>query len=62
MITKPGSVRDKRLEDQQALEEIRRLFARYREIAHHGRAREHDDVSPAARTREAERDKRAPRR
>ena len=62
MIMKPGPVRDKRLEDQQALEEIRHLFARYREIARHGQAREHDDVSPAASPREPEPDRRAPGR
>ena len=62
MITKPGPVRDKRREDQHALEEIRHLFARYREIARHGQAREHDDVSPAASPRTPERDKRTPGR
>lgn len=59
MVVKPGPVRDKRREDQQALEEIRHLFARYREIARHGRARERD-VSPAARTREPDAAKRMP--
>ena len=29
----PGPVRDTRRDDQQALEEIRRLFARYRQVA-----------------------------
>jgi hypothetical protein len=51
VIVKPGPVRDERREDQQALEEIRHLFARYREIARHGRARERD-ASPVARTPE----------
>ena len=61
MIVKPGPVRDKRRDDEQALEEIRHLFARYREIARHGQVREHD-VSPAARTREPERAKHVPGR
>jgi hypothetical protein len=33
--------RDTRSDDQQALEEIRRLFARYREAARHGVVIEH---------------------
>ena len=60
-MIKPGPARDKRRDDEQALEEIRHLFARYREIARHGQAREHD-VSPTARTREPERAKRVPGR
>jgi len=35
---RPEPVRDMRRDDQQALEEIRRLFARYRQIARHGQA------------------------
>jgi hypothetical protein len=35
--------RDTRVEDQQALEEIRSLFARYRRIARHGMVTEHDE-------------------
>jgi hypothetical protein len=45
--TRPAPVRDKRREDQQALEEIRRLFARYRQVARHGRATERDEPSEA---------------
>jgi hypothetical protein len=37
--------RDARSDDQQALEEIRRLFARYREGARHGVVIEHDEPS-----------------
>jgi hypothetical protein len=54
VVMKPEPVRDKRREDEQALEEIRRLFARYREAARLGQARERDD-SPEARTDEPER-------
>jgi len=61
VIVKPGPARDERRDDQQALEEIRQLFARYREMARHGQARERD-VSPTARTREPERAKRVPGR
>ena len=44
MVTvEPRPVRDKRRDDQEALEEIRRLFARYREAARHGRVRDRDD-------------------
>ena len=53
MNVSPGSVRDKRREDEQALEEIRRLFARYRQVARHGQATERDEP-PEARTDEAE--------
>lgn len=35
--------RDTRTDDQQALEEIRRLFARYRESARHAVVIEHDE-------------------
>jgi hypothetical protein len=61
MTVNPGPVRDKRREDEQALEEIRRLFARYREAARLGQARERDD-SPEARTDEPERAKDRPDR
>jgi hypothetical protein len=37
--------RDARSDDQQALEEIRVLFARYREGARHGVVIEHDEPS-----------------
>jgi hypothetical protein len=36
--------RDPRRDDQQALEEIRRLFAHYREAARHGIVAEHDEL------------------
>jgi hypothetical protein len=49
MAVRPEAVRGKRRDDQQALDEIRRLFARYREVARHGQAREHDTI-PEART------------
>lgn len=42
-VMSPGPVRDTRRDDQQALEEIRRLFARYRQIARHGQAIERED-------------------
>ena len=35
--------RDVRHEDEEALEEIRQLFARYRRIARHGMVTERDD-------------------
>ena len=50
MDARPEPVRDKRREDQQALDEIRRLFARYRQMARHGQAREPETI-PEARTR-----------
>ncbi len=37
--------RDIRREDEQALEEIRRLFARYRQIARHGMVSERDETA-----------------
>jgi hypothetical protein len=40
---KPQPVRDARRSDQEALEEIRRLFARYREAARHGQVKDRDD-------------------
>ena len=45
----PGPVRDMRRDDEQALEEIRRLFARYRQIARHGQATERAVTAPATR-------------
>lgn len=39
--------RDTRSEDEQALEEIRRLFARYRQVAHHGVVAERDETTKA---------------
>jgi len=38
-----GADRDSRSNDEQALEEIRRLFARYRQVARHGMVTEHDE-------------------
>jgi hypothetical protein len=35
--------RDTRYDEQQALEEIRLLFARYRQVARHGRVTERDE-------------------
>ena len=48
--------RTSRHDDEQALEEIRQLFARYRRIARHGVVAEHDErpasaVTLAARVR-----------
>ncbi|HEX2412657.1 MAG TPA: hypothetical protein VHJ39_15930 [Solirubrobacteraceae bacterium] len=37
--------RDTRSDDEQALEEIRRLFARYRQIARHGMVAERDEAA-----------------
>jgi hypothetical protein len=37
--------RDTPAHDEQALEEIRRLFARYRQIARHGVVTEHDEAA-----------------
>jgi hypothetical protein len=50
---KPEPDRDVRRDDEQALEEIRRLFARYRQTARHGQATERDEP-PEARTDEAQ--------
>ena len=47
MAVKPEPRRDKRRDDQQALEEIRRLFARYRQTARHARAMERDEPPEA---------------
>jgi hypothetical protein len=40
--------RDTRSDDEQALEEIRQLFARYRRIARHGVVTERDETPEAA--------------
>jgi hypothetical protein len=40
--------RDTQGDEQQALEEIRRLFARYRQIARHGVVAERDEPAEAA--------------
>jgi hypothetical protein len=37
--------RETRHDDEQALEEIRQLFARYRQIARHGMVTERDDTA-----------------
>jgi hypothetical protein len=42
--TGPEPDRDTRGDDQLALEEIRRLFDRYRQIARHGMVSEHDEI------------------
>jgi len=42
--------RDARSDDEQALEEIRQLFARYRQIARHGMVTEHDETAEDAET------------
>ena len=39
--------RDTRSDDEQALEEIRRLFARYRQFARHGVVAERDETTDA---------------
>jgi hypothetical protein len=39
--------RNIRRDDEQALEEIRQLFARYRKVARHGRATERDETAKA---------------
>jgi hypothetical protein len=54
VAVRPEPVRDTRRDDQQALEEIRRLFARYRQAARHGQAKERDE-SLEARADEAKR-------
>jgi hypothetical protein len=50
VTVRPEPVRDTRRDDQQALEEIRRLFARYREAARHGQVKERDDTLRVGRT------------
>jgi hypothetical protein len=37
--------RDTRRDDEQALEEIRQLFARYRQVARHGMVTERDETA-----------------
>jgi hypothetical protein len=49
---KPAPVRDTRRDDEQAMEEIRRLFARYRRVARHGQVTERHE-SPQARRDDA---------
>jgi hypothetical protein len=44
---RPEPDRDKRADDEQALDEIRRRFARYRQIARHGQVTEHDKPADA---------------
>ena len=39
--------RDIRRDDEEALEEIRRLFARYRQVARHGMVTERDETAEA---------------
>ena len=39
-----------RVEDEQAREEIRELFARYRRLARHGAVRERDERMPSSAT------------
>ena len=45
--------RDTRSDDEQALEEIRQLFARYRQIARHGMVTERDEADQDAGATEA---------
>lgn len=44
MGVRPEPDRDTRGDDQLALEEIRRLFDRYRQIARHGMVTERDEI------------------
>jgi hypothetical protein len=39
--------RDSQSDDEQALEEIRQLFARYRQVARHGVVTERDEIPEA---------------
>jgi hypothetical protein len=48
-----GADRERRSNEEQALEEIRRLFARYRQVARHGMVTEHDEP-PELRAEEPE--------
>ena len=48
----PAPDRDTRGDDQLALEEIRRLFDRYRQIARHGMATERDEIEEITETEE----------
>jgi hypothetical protein len=45
--------RDARTDDEQALEEIRQLFARYRRIARHGMVTERDETAAPAEDAES---------
>ena len=47
MAVRPEPVRDAPRDDREALEEIRLLFARYRQVARHGQAAERDRPSQA---------------
>jgi len=51
----PEPDRDRRRDDERALEEIRLLFARYRQIARHGQVTERDEV-PEAGTEQTKED------
>ena len=53
MSVKPEPDWDTRRDDERALEEIRRLFARYRQIARHGQVTERGE--PLAPTEQAKR-------
>ena len=55
VAVQPQPDRDTRHDDQLALEEIRLLFARYRQIARHGQAIARDEP-PEARTDTSERE------
>jgi hypothetical protein len=46
--------RDTRADDQLALEEIRRLFDRYRQIARHGMVTERDEIDELKEIKEAD--------
>ena len=59
---RPEPVRDRRRDDQQALDEIRRLFARYREAARHGQVKERDGTGRAGHTDKAKYAQAVPRR
>ena len=48
----PEPDRDTRGDDQLALEEIRRLFDRYRQIARHGMVTESDEIEEITETEE----------
>lgn len=47
MDVRPEPDRETRRDDEQALEEIRRLFARYRRAARHGQVTERDEPTRA---------------
>jgi hypothetical protein len=49
VAVRPEPAQDMRRDDQQALEEIRLLFARYRQAARHGQARERDRAPETSR-------------